>query len=93
MDGSVIEVVHFHKHLGVTISNDVNWRKHIKKVATNVGKCLDVLNALKYKLDRTTLERLYVAFIRANFEYAVYLLAYLYPENMSFTLKGPVQRW
>ena len=70
LDGLAFEEVQSHKHLGVTISKDLNWREHIENVAINAGKCLDVLNALKYKLDRVTLERLYVAFIRSKLEYA-----------------------
>ena len=58
------------KHLGVTLSKDLSWNKHIENLATTAGKCLDILNALKYKLDRVTLEKLYVAFVRSKLEYS-----------------------
>ena len=54
----------------MTITKDLNWNKHIENIVTNAGKCVDVLNALKYKLDRNTLEKLYKAFIRSKLEYA-----------------------
>ena len=70
MNGSVLEEVDTFKHLGVTLSKDLFWNKHIENLATTAGKCLDILNALKYKLDRVTLEKLYVAFIRSKLEYS-----------------------
>ena len=70
MSGTVLEEVTSYKHLGVTISKDLSWHQHIENLATTAGKCLDILNALKYKLDRTTLEKLYFAFIRSKLEYA-----------------------
>ena len=69
-DDTDIEEVTAHKHLGLTISHDLSWGAHIDKIVSNAGKCVDVLNALKYKLDRITLERLYFAFVRSKLEYA-----------------------
>ena len=45
-----------HKHLGVTLCEYLSWKEHIENITTNEGKWLDVLNALKYKLDRQTIE-------------------------------------
>ena len=67
---SVVEEVTSHKHLGVTLSNDLSWRLHIDNIVSNAGKCLDVLNALKHILDRSTLERVYQSFVRSKLEYA-----------------------
>ena len=70
MSGTALDEVESFKHLGVTISKDLSWHQHIENLATTAGKCLDILNALKYKLDRTTLEKLYFVFIRSKLEYA-----------------------
>ena len=70
MNGVILEEVQSYKHLGDKISNNLSWNEHIEDMVTNAGKCIDVLNALKYKLDRCTLEKLYVAFIRSKLEYA-----------------------
>ena len=70
MDGTKLDIVETHKHLGVTLSKHLTWNDHIEDLATSAGRCLDVLNALKYKLDRATLEKLYFAFIRSKLEYA-----------------------
>lgn len=70
MGGTKLENVECHKHLGVSISKDLSWNEHIENIVVNAGKCLDVLNALKFKLNRKTLETLYFAFIRSKLEYA-----------------------
>ena len=70
MDGTVVEDITSHIHFWVTPSKDLNWREHIETMATSASKCLDVLNALKYKHDWVTLEHRYVAFIRSKLEYA-----------------------
>ena len=70
MDNTVLKEVKSHKHLGVTISNDLSWKEHIESISVSASQCLDVLNALKYKLDRATLERLYFSFVRSKLEYS-----------------------
>ena len=70
MGGSVLQSVQSHKHLGVTISKNLSWDKHVEDIVIKASKCLDVLSALKYRLDRNTLEKLYFAFVRSKVEYA-----------------------
>ena len=65
-----VDEVASHKHLGVTISSDLSWGAHIDNIVSSAGKCLDILNALKHILDRTTLERVYQSFVRSKLEYA-----------------------
>ena len=67
--GTPIREVSSHKHLGITFTNDLNWNKHLTQIANSAGKCVDVLNALKFKLDRKTLEKLYLSFVRSKLEY------------------------
>ena len=43
VDGYMVEDVTSHKHLGVTLSKDLNWREHIETMATSASKCPDVL--------------------------------------------------
>jgi len=70
MNGKNMKEVQSFKHLGVTITKDLNWDEHIENLTVKANQCLDVLNALKYKLDRNTLEKLYFAFIWSKVEYA-----------------------
>ena len=66
MDGSVLEDVTSYKHIGITLSNDVNWGEHIEPMTTSSSKFLDVLNG--HKPDQVKLERLYVSLIRSKLE-------------------------
>ncbi len=70
MSGTNLDEVKSHKHLGVTLAKNLCWDEHIEDIAVKANQCLDVLNALKYKLDRNTLKKLYFAFIRSKLEYA-----------------------
>jgi hypothetical protein len=58
-DDTTIKRVENHKHLGVTISHDLTWNKHIKEVTAKANRRLGVMRKLKYKLDRRSLERMY----------------------------------
>ena len=70
MNNVTLDEVPSYKHLGVKISNNLLWNEHIEETVVNAGKCMDILHALKHKLDRSTLEKLYVAFVRSKLEYA-----------------------
>ncbi len=70
MDNTTLKNVKSHKHLGLILTEDLSWKEHIETIATSAGQCLDVLNALKYKLDRSSLEKLYFSFARSKLEYA-----------------------
>ena len=64
-----IKEIESHKHLGITLSTDLSWNKHINDLAVSANRILDVLNAFKYKLDRKSLERLYFTYVRSKLEY------------------------
>ena len=63
-----------HRHLGITISNDLKWDKHIPNIIKKSGTEVDVLSRLLYKSDRQSLERLCTAFVRPSLEYGDVLL-------------------
>ena len=70
MGGSPLTEKRAHKHLGVTLTDDLSWSEHIETIAINAGKCLDIFNALKLKISRYSLEKLYFAYVRPKLEYA-----------------------
>ena len=70
MNDENLEEVQPYKHLGVTFTKTLNWNEHIGNLTVKANRCLDVLNALKYKLNCNTLENRYFAFIRSKAEYA-----------------------
>ena len=69
-NGSQIESVTNHKHLGLTLSNNLSWTEHINSLLNNSSKMLEVIRKLKYDLDRKTLETIYFSFIRPKLEYS-----------------------
>ena len=65
-----IEEVECHKHLGVFLSNDCSWHKHITYIKEKAWCRINVMRKLKFKLDRKSLETIFIAFIRPLLEYA-----------------------
>ena len=61
--------VNEHKHLGIEFRSDLKWTCHINKILASVSKLGDVLQKLKYKLDRKTLEHIYFTIVRPKLEY------------------------
>ena len=70
MDYQVIIEVDSHKHLGVFLSNDCTWYKHIDYIKEKAWGRMNVMRRLKFCLDRKSLETSYLAFIRTILEYA-----------------------
>lgn len=67
--------VEFHKHLGVYLTNDLSWRKHIEYVTAKAWKRINIMKKLKFTLDRASLETVYFSFIRPILEYSDVLLS------------------
>ena len=69
LNNTEIMQVSSHKHLGVTLSNNLKWDDHITAITSKAGKRLDVLSHIMYKLDRNTLNTMYVSFVLPILEY------------------------
>ena len=69
-DGTILEEISKHKHLGLTLQDDLKWNTHIDNICVTANKRLDILLHLKYKLDRKCLEIMYTSYIRPTLEYA-----------------------
>ena len=68
-----INKVNEHNHLGLTWNSDVSGKSHISSIISKASKRIDMLRALKFKLDRSSLEKIYFTFIRPIFEYACFV--------------------
>ena len=55
LNGHAIERVDHHKYFGITLSHNLRWNYHIDNLLTASSKKLDIMRALKYKLDRRSL--------------------------------------
>ena len=59
-----------HKHLGVTISRNCKWAKHINNICQKATKQIFVLRKLKFILNRNNLSKICVPYILPLLEYA-----------------------
>ena len=69
MNGTQIKDASTHTHLGITLQFNAKWNNHINATIEKNYKKIDILRSLKFKLDRKTLELLYMTFIRPSLEY------------------------
>ena len=65
----IVNNVNEHTHLGLTRNKDGTWKNHLSNIINKAVKRVDVMRALRYKLSRSALEKIYFAFIRPLFEY------------------------
>ena len=70
MNNTIINQDTEHKHLCLEISNDGSWQKHIDLIAKKVFTRVNILRKFNFFLDRKTLEKIYLTFIRPILEYA-----------------------
>ena len=69
MQNQQITEVEEHKHLGIYFSNDCTWHHHIKYITDKAWTRINIMRKLKFKLDRNSLEKIYLTFIRPLIEY------------------------
>ncbi|MCG8096458.1 MAG: endonuclease/exonuclease/phosphatase family protein, partial [Candidatus Thiodiazotropha endolucinida] len=70
MQNIQIDEVDSHKHLGLHFSQDCSWHKQIDYIKEKAWFRINVMRKLKFKLDRKSLEIIYIAFIRPILEYS-----------------------
>ena len=70
MDNTQITEVSDHQHLGLVFSSDCGWHNHIVTVVGKAWHRINVLRSFKFRLDRSSLERMYASFIRPVLEYS-----------------------
>ena len=68
-NGTMLENSKSHKHIGVTFNSNGKWRDHINEIYTKACRRINILRLMKHKLDRKSLEKLYIGFIRPILEY------------------------
>ena len=58
-NGKPIKQVQNHKHLGIIMSQDMKWSKHISYITTKANQRLGALYRQSYKMTRCQIETLY----------------------------------
>ena len=69
MNQTQIDEVNQHKHLGVLLSDDLSWTNHIETISSKAWKRIGLLRQYKYLLDRASLQKMYISFIRPSLDY------------------------
>ena len=70
MDNFVLKIVDMHKHLGVTLSSNNKWNKHVELIMKSASKQFSCLRKSKYLFSKEILSKLYCTYIRPLLEYA-----------------------
>ena len=64
LNNNIIAQEKTHTHLGITFASDATWGDHISRVYEKTALRLNILRMLKYDLDRKSLSRFYLSYIR-----------------------------
>ena len=67
---SVIAECSSHKHLGVTISSNLNWSAHVTQLIKKASRRCGLLRCMSHHLPPTISSLLYIYHVRPIFEYA-----------------------
>ena len=66
-----IEEVTSHAYLGLHIASNLSWKPHVEEVAVRARKKLNLMQPLKFKVDRRSLEIMYRSFVLPSMDYAI----------------------
>ena len=69
LNGTAITETTSHKHLGLTFCNNCSWNEHVNNITATAWVRLKLLRALKFRINRLALEKIYNSFIRPLLEY------------------------
>ncbi len=81
MNQTELEVVKSHKHLGVILSNDLKWTKHIDHIHAKSNKTLGIIKAASHNMPCKCLDKAYSTVVRPTLEYASPLWAGLWAQD------------
>ena len=74
-NGCQIKQVQEHKHLGIIMSQDLKWSKHISLITTKANQRIGALYRQSQKMTRIQIETMYLSTIRPILEYGSVLFA------------------
>lgn len=70
LDGTAINFVTDHKHLGLTLSCNGQWHKHIENIISSASKIIGIMRKLKYTFHRVALNQMYISYVLPILEYS-----------------------
>ena len=69
-NNTAINFVENHKHLGVTLSCNGQWKTHIENILNAAYRTLGIMRNLKYRFSRQALNQMYMSYIRPTLDYS-----------------------
>ena len=64
INNTSIEFVDSHKHLGITLSDNGQWRTYTEIILAAAYKIVGIMHKLKYTFSRTALNQIFISYIR-----------------------------
>jgi hypothetical protein len=71
LDGCKLTRVHEAKFLGITIDENLTWKRHVNDVCNKCSRNIGVLNKLKYFLPKKSLYQLYCSLVLPYINYGI----------------------
>ena len=68
--GRRLQHVTHHPYIGVKLTNDLNWERHINQTVTKSQRTLNLLRRNLYECSQATKELAYKTLVRPSLEYA-----------------------
>ena len=65
-----IAIVRDHRHLGITLTSDLNWSSHVQSLVSMASKRSGLLRLMSHQLPRAVTIRLFKSYVRPTMEYA-----------------------
>ena len=56
--------------MGLTLSNNGQWHKHIENIITSAAKVVGIMRKLKYTFNRQALNQIYISYVLPILEYS-----------------------
>ena len=70
LKGAALDSVKEATYLGITITHNLHWNKHVADITRNTNQILGLLRGNLYFCDQNTKEAVYVGLVRPILEYA-----------------------
>ena len=70
IENEAIKIVNSHKHLGLNLTADLDWHDHINQLLLGASQRAGLLRWMSKDLRPSTVQQLYVYFLRPKLEYA-----------------------
>ena len=69
LDNIQLQLANVHSHLGMTLSTNLSWSRHINLAVLRASKRVNILKRLKFSMGRNSLIHIYQTMIRPILEY------------------------